>query len=286
MLKFKEFELHPLTDRVAAARTAPEMFPKADAAMIERHRHWLEDGFMEPGTDKLILAYRSWLVKLPDMTILFDLANGEDKPRPHRPDMDRMKSNWLVDMGRAGVSPDDIDLVLCSHLHLDHTGWMTRQVKGEWQPTFLGRRHLVSRTELEFWRANVGDYPFQGESLMDTVEPLLAAGLVDAVEEYHQITDGVSLFPLPGHSPGMFGMKIERGGETCVLAADLAHHPLQLHEPQLSTIFDTDPDESEATRRAFMEEYADTGALIVPIHFPKPAFQLKEVCGQVVPRFP
>lgn len=274
MLRFREFELHPLQDRLAPVRTAPEMFPKASPDLVEKHRSWLEDGWMEPGTDKLILAYRSWLIKLPDITILFDLANGEDKPRPHRPDMDRMKSNWLNDMGKAGIGPGDVDLVICSHLHLDHTGWMTRLVKDKWVPTFPGRKHLVPRTELKFWLENADDYPWQGTSLEDTVKPLIDADLVSAVDADHEIGRGLHLFPLPGHSSGMVGLRIARGGQSCVLAADIAHHPIQMREPQLSTIFDLDPDASEATRRRFIAQYTDSDAVIVPIHFPKPAFRL------------
>lgn len=270
-IQFELFSLHPLEDRVMPARTAPEMFPKADRALVERHRAWLEDGLMEAGTDKLILAYRSWLLKLPEMTLLFDLSVGEDKNRPHRPDMHEVKSNWLNDLGRAGFAPRDVDMVFCSHLHLDHIGWMTRKVKQSWVPTFPSAPHLVTRAELDFWRARHGDYDWMGESYIDSVAPIVDAGLIRIVSEHAELAEGVKVISIPGHSPGMVGIEICRGGQTCVLAADIAHHPLQFREPQLSTIFDHDPDQSEQSRRAFIDRYADSDALIAPIHFPRAA---------------
>ena len=52
----------------------------------------------------------------------------------------------------AGVKPEDIDIVLCSHLHVDHVGWNTRLDNGRWVPTFPNARYLISRREWDYWQ--------------------------------------------------------------------------------------------------------------------------------------
>ena len=116
-------------------------------------------------------------------------------------------------MGLDGVAPCDIDLVLRSHLHLDHTGWMTRAVKGGWQPTFPGRRHLISQTEIDYWTTHNRRHEWMVESLDDTLRPLLDAGLVDGIAPGHKLGEGLRLLPLVGNSPDMFGLRIERAAK-------------------------------------------------------------------------
>ena len=54
-----------------------------------------------------------------------------------------------------GCKPEDIDFVMCSHLHVDHIGWNTRLQDGKWVPTFPNAKYLISRDELAYWEAAV-----------------------------------------------------------------------------------------------------------------------------------
>jgi len=91
------------------------------------------------------------------------------------------------------------------------------------------------------------------------------------VEAGHQIDTGVWVEPSPGHTPGHVCVHVSCGGLDAVLSGDLMHHVLQCAEPDLSTCFCVDPAHSRRTRRQFLEKYADSGALIMPAHFPSPS---------------
>ena len=105
------------------------------------------------------------------------------------------------------------------------------------------------------------------DSFKDSVLPVVEAGKADLVSGEHEIQDGLWLEPLPGHSPGMVGLNLESDGDRAVFCGDLMHHPIQVPEAQMSSIFCDDPVQSAETRIAFLERHADTSTLILPTHF-------------------
>ena len=148
----------------------------------------------------------------------------------------------LTRLREAGVSPEDIDIVLCSHLHVDHVGWNTRLENGRWVPTFPNARYLISRREWEHWQAagakaleRTGDY------ITDSVLPVFAAGQAELVGDAHAVAPNVSVEPAPGHTPGQMMVRLGEGSGQAILCADLMHHPLQVRYPEWSTRFCTDP---------------------------------------------
>jgi glyoxylase-like metal-dependent hydrolase (beta-lactamase superfamily II) len=172
-------------------------------------------------------------------------------------------SRFLDELASAGYRPEDIDVVVCTHLHFDHVGWNTRLVDGEWVPTFPGARYLFGRVEWEHWSTESSDY----SNVDDTVRPVVAAGLVDLVESDHVVGPGVRLVPTPGHTPGHVSVVVEDGGHRAVITGDLAHHPLQFAAPDVTMPADTDGAAAAATRRAFLAERATDGALVIGTHF-------------------
>lgn len=248
------------------------LFPASTPAAIEAHRHWLEPALMEPGTGLLILAFQSFVVRTPRHTILVDTCGGNHKPRPTRARYHMKNWPYLEQLGAAGYSPADIDVVFCTHLHVDHVGWNTRLENGRWVPTFPKARYLFGRRELEFWQQH-----FQGPDVAvephyeDSVLPILEAKQADLVEDGYSIEDGVSLTPTPGHTPGHLCLNMASRGRQAVVTGDLMHHALQCAEPDWSTCFCTDPDQAARTRRAFLEQHAETDTLIMPAHFPAPS---------------
>jgi glyoxylase-like metal-dependent hydrolase (beta-lactamase superfamily II) len=167
------------------------------------------------------------------------------------------------------VGVDDIDFVLCTHLHVDHVGWNTRLDNGRWVPTFPKARYLFSARELAFWTERHAIDPIP--AIADSVLPIVAAQRADLVDSSHVLSDHVRLLPTPGHTPDHFAVALGRGRDVAVLTGDLIHTPLQMRYPELSMMADTDRTRSAMTRRSFLERYCDTDTLCCTAHFPSPS---------------
>lgn len=248
---------------------APLKFmPDATAERIERQRASLQPVHWDPATDLLVFAFQSFVVKTPQHTILIDTCVGNDKERPARPNWHRKNWPWMENLRRAGIEPEAVDYVLCTHLHVDHVGWNTRLVDGRWVPTFPNARYVFARKEYEYWEKRNREEPLpQGPLLEDSVFPIVEAGRATLVETDHQITAGLRLEPTPGHTPGHVCIHLESRGQHAIFVGDMMHHPIQVPEPLWSSGFCTDRVQSGLTRKSFLERHADTDALIVPAHF-------------------
>ena len=199
--------------------------------------------------------------------IVVDTCIGNDKTRSN-PFWNQLHGPFLEDLARAGFARETIDLVVCTHLHVDHVGWNTMLVDGRWVPTFPRARYLLGRTEWAHWSA--AGYDADGDVLGDSVRPILDAGLADLVESDHRLSDEVWLEPTPGHTPGHVSVRIRSKGRDAVITGDLMHHPVQCAEPAWASNFDVDPEAARRTRRAFLERYADGSVAVFGTHFATP----------------
>jgi glyoxylase-like metal-dependent hydrolase (beta-lactamase superfamily II) len=247
------------------------LLPDATPEAIAPHLDWLTPHLLDPETGNLVLAFHSLVVRTGRHTILVDTCGGNDKPRPGKPRYDMKRWPYLEALARAGVQPEAVDYVLCTHLHVDHVGWNTRLQNGRWVPTFPNARYLFGRKEYDFWEAawRAADFPDDpyGE---DSVLPVIEAGLAEFIEDDFAFEDAVTLEPTPGHTPGHLCLHIAGGDREAVMSGDLMHHALQCAHPDWNSVFCVDPAQSRATRRRFLERYADTGTLVMPAHFPTP----------------
>jgi glyoxylase-like metal-dependent hydrolase (beta-lactamase superfamily II) len=100
-----------------------------------------------------------------------------------------MQTPYLERLHAAGVAPEAVDYVFCTHLHVDHVGWNTRRADGRWVPTFPNARYLFHRKEWEFWKDTLDDA--QAAVMEDSVRPIVDAGLATLVDADHVIEDGV-----------------------------------------------------------------------------------------------
>ena len=258
-----------LVDWLGPARLPEEMMRDFPADLIENNRDWLVPDYLDPATGRLVLAYQSFLIQTRGRCILVDCAIGEDGHYPLRPDWHLCKTNWLNHLGKAGVATDEIDIVFLTHLHMDHTGWLTRKHRGSWVPSFPNARHLVTPTELEFWRKAPRKRPFMASSIADCVDVVERAGLFEDVLPETEIDDDLFVVDLCGHSPGMIGLEYRDGDRVrASFCADLMHHPLQLTAPDVTTIFCEDPEQAVKVRRNRLAKYADDRTLLFNGHFP------------------
>ena len=259
------------------------LLPTAEPAALAEHRHWLEPGFIEPDSGLLIMSFHSYIIRTERHTIVVDACVGNDKERPGFPEMHRLQSSFLADLAAAGVHPEDVDFLMCTHMHPDHVGWNTRLEDGRWVPTFPNAQYLFGRTALESWEnyvKNIAGGPddtlpeiisgVQRACFKDSVLPVVEAGQAALIDDGHEVEDGIWVESAPGHTPGNAVINISSMGATALMSGDALHHPLQLPFPQWSSGFCSDPVQSAATRRRLLERIADTSTLLLPAHFPNP----------------
>lgn len=248
-----------------------EFFPNLTREEFEANRKMLEPNALDAGTDILVFTMQSYVVRTGGLTILIDSCIGNDKDRPTRP-LWHMKTNttYIDALAAAGLTVDDIDVVMCTHLHPDHVGWNTRLEDGRWVPTFPNARYAFSDKELAYWTEQNSKKPIA--HFEDSVLPIVEAGRTELVTSDHELTHGVQLLPTPGHTPDHYSVKLSSGGQDAIVTGDLIHSPLQCACTHLHARPDVDPAQGLATRNAFMDRYAETDTLIAATHFPSPSF--------------
>jgi glyoxylase-like metal-dependent hydrolase (beta-lactamase superfamily II) len=248
-----------------------EIFPDSTPEILRANHDWLVPRFYDVASDRLVITIQSFLLQAGGRNIVVDTCVGDCKPRV-RQDFDGKRWNWLERLEAAGVNPQDVDVAVSTHLHVDHVGWHTRLVDGEWRPTFPNARYLFTHPEWEYWRDNEGHPALarSGDYIGDSVWPLFHAGQADLVAMDHELLPGITLVPLPGHTPGHVGVAVRGDSRQALLTADLFHHPLQCCYPEWNTRFCLDQERSRATRMGAMAKLADEGTLLMPSHFPGP----------------
>jgi glyoxylase-like metal-dependent hydrolase (beta-lactamase superfamily II) len=271
-LKFTvgDIAIHRVIEQETSFVPALEMLPGLTPEVLAENRSWMRQAKALDDQDVLMLCFQSYVVKTPHHTILIDSCIGNDKPRPQRPKWNmKTDDNYLRGLNAAGFTPDDIDFVMCTHLHVDHVGWNTRLENGRWVPTFPNARYVFAKQEYDHWfeqNAKTEIPPF-----VDSVLPVVEARRHELVGNDHQIGDHVRIVPTPGHTPGHIAVAMGRGKDDAVFSGDLMHSPLQTLYPELSIKFDVDPAKAATTRRSFLERYCDTDTLCCTAHFPSPS---------------
>ena len=242
----------------------------ADAAVIASHASWLRPHFVDDDGN-FILSIHALAVNAGDRKIIVDTCIGNDRVLPGMEALN-LQTPFLDDLAAAGFPCEEVDTVICTHLHFDHVGWNTMLVDGPWVPTFPNARYVLCRDEWAHWSTEAGGEGGTGyaSTLDDAVRPVIDAGLADLVAPDHRVTDEIRLELTPGHTPGHVAVHIESGGEHAFITGDLAHHPVQFAEPDWAAAPDTDREQSAATRRRLLDEYADTDVLVIGTHFGPP----------------
>lgn len=252
------------------------LFKDLTAADAQRNADWLGPEFIRPDTLQLGLAFQSFIIRRNGLNILVDSCNGNEKQRPTAQWQHDLRSGeFMKNLAGLGLSPEDIHIVLCTHLHCDHVGWNTRLENGRWVPTFPNARYIFNRTEFDHYaalNAAPGTGPANHGSFDDSVLPVVRAGLADFVDDgFHavrELEERVYLEPSPGHSPGHVCIRLDAATDSAIIVGDAIHHPVQLDMPHMVMRADTDPAAAAETRRRLMTECADSGAWLMAGHFP------------------
>lgn len=250
----------------------PTMFPKASAEEVQK-LDWLKPHFVTDDWQGK-LSIHALVVETPDLTIVVDTCIGNDRDRLAYETSSNLHTAFMEDFEAAGFDREKVDVVLCTHLHFDHVGWNTMLQDGQWVPTFPNARYLFNRAEFEHWR-DTQDHAtedmflnVQKNVFVDSVKPVIDAGLVDLVDENHKVCDEVWFEPTPGHSPGHVCVRLRSQGQEAFITGDMVHHPFQFANAEWSMAsVDYDSQMATATRARVYGEVADQPVLVIGTHF-------------------
>jgi glyoxylase-like metal-dependent hydrolase (beta-lactamase superfamily II) len=244
------------------------LLPDATPATVQGYP-WLRPHYATP-EGKMIISFQCFVMKTLTRKIMLDTCIGNDRHREF-PVFTNMQTSFLGDLAHAGFKPEEIDTVLCTHLHFDHVGWNTHLVDGKWVPTFPNARYLFGRHEFDHWKMLNDTHGYHDLNHMsDSVMPVVEAGLVDFIEPSHKICPELSLMPTPGHTPGHCSIVIESKGERAIVTGDMMHHPIQFERPGDVARFDMNPQAARDTRVSFVDKVANSGTFIIGSHFNEP----------------
>ncbi len=234
----------------AALKEIPWLYPN----------HVTEDG-------SLRLSIHALLIEADGLKLIVDTCFGNDKPSALTGGK-ALQTAFLEDLTALGWQREQVDLVVCTHLHIDHVGWNTMKQGDNWVPTFPNARYLMGEDEYNYWRKS--EATGQKTVMAASVTPVFDAGLVDLVATNHQISPSVRLVPTIGHTPGHVSVMIESAGERAMITGDFMHNPCQIARPDWCASFDEDPQAAAATRWKILKQVADSSTLVIGTHFATP----------------
>ena len=224
---------------------------------------WLVPDFATEAFDMKI-GIQSFLIKSKGKNILVD--NGEFK----------QDGVWESNLNAAGCSPEDIDYVMFTHLHDDHVSRNTKiGVMCTLLPTFTNARYLFYKENYD-WIKGLYDHPERRKGFPQydqtwtyllNVLPLVEQGKVDFIDETFTLNDEISLYPTPGHMPGMVAIVVKSKGDSAMISGDFCHNPIQFTQLDVAAKWDVDPELGVETRKKVLAELAGTDMIFFASHF-------------------
>jgi glyoxylase-like metal-dependent hydrolase (beta-lactamase superfamily II) len=254
--------------------------PAADLVPQSAPQMWQDGGTLlapdhyEPARGLAVMALQTWVVRSAGLTVLVDTGIGNGRERPESPDFHQRQSDLLGDLARAGIRPQDVDVVVNTHFHADHVGGNTTGQAEEWVPAFPNARYLLPAADDHHFGpgGGYGGGRSPDDRLMyeDSIAPVHRAGQARLWDGTLRIDAHLTLESAPGHTPGSGVLQVASRGERAVFAGDLLHNPVQILHPSCNSCFCMDPVQAAASRRRILERAADEGELVIPAHFAGP----------------
>ncbi len=260
VMKIGNVEVMALIDCEAKAPCAA-LFPSIEKAAWEPYCDFLADD-----CTTMQLTIPTFIVRASGKTVLIDSGVGA-KNRGWLPD-------WRLPevLAEINVRAEDIDIVMATHIHIDHVGWHTTADGDGWRPTFPNATYVFARAEFEYFtQPEVANDP-QVPWVNDCVLPLIDVAEIELVDSEHRLTDELTLLPTPGHTPAHSAVAIMSGGESAVLIGDVCHHPAQTMETSWSPIFDLNPALAAESREKLMQRIERDQMKVIAGHFAHPGF--------------
>jgi glyoxylase-like metal-dependent hydrolase (beta-lactamase superfamily II) len=255
-----DFEVTALLD--GAAIFDPK-FLLADATtlqpLVEKH---LTD------VDHIDGAVTGFLVNTGKKLILVDTGTGGFWGGPA---LGKLVSN----LRKAGYRPEQVDIVLLTHLHADHVGGIATAKGGRTFPNAVIR---MGKADSDFWLSLdvAKQAPKEAQEFFtlarNSAKPYVASNKWLPLTANEEIAEGVRARPIMGHTPGHMGYEFTSNGQTMLVWGDLVHAAIvQLERPEIGVIFDIDGPTAIKTREQLLAELAEKRTLIAGAHMPFPS---------------
>ena len=250
------------------------LFPDFDPAVYDEDPQLAGPAFRDAGTGRLMSSMQSWLVHDGHNVVVIDTGCGNGKTRdfPAFNRFHNLDQPYLERLADAGVRPEDVTVVINTHLHVDHVGWNTRWLDERWTPTFPGARYALGAEELDrvLSPRKTGNSEGIAAEIQDSVLPLLESGLVDPVQAGDSLFADLSFEAIPGHTMGQLAVRLRSGGDSALFCGDVFHQPMQMVRPGWNSRFCENQDVARVTRARVLEAEADRGTIFFPSHFGVP----------------
>jgi glyoxylase-like metal-dependent hydrolase (beta-lactamase superfamily II) len=247
-----------------------QLLPDCSEEALAKHMHWMNPVHYDPDAGKFRTSVRSYLVRTGRHIVLIDCCGGNHKNRPYFPRFHQRDHDWLGKLAAAGVKPEQVDYVMCTHLHADHVGWNTVLRDGRWQPTFPNAKYIAHRAELDRWNPKHASYRFSPHNEFtweDSILPVIEAGQSVAVDDGYELDGTLTVEPAPGHTLAHVAIRLRSKDKQALFSGDVMHVPLQVHYPHWGTSLDDDPALGVRSRLQLLESVAESGTLLLPTHF-------------------
>ena len=240
-------------------RFAPsDFFPDVQAELWEPYR-----ADLTPQGD-IVMNMGCFLLRSDGKNVLVDTGLGLKSY-----ELDTLETGMLHDEFRAkGISPDDVDIVMITHLHRDHVGWNFTPDGDGWRPTFPNARYYLPNAHWRLFTRQAGMERFA--YIREQALPLQDLGLLELMDGEQALTSELTAIPTPGHTPGHTSLLVSSNGDKAVIMGDASH--VQAHETHSSPSADSKPEQSAETRRLLMHRIEGDNALLVSGHYPAPGF--------------
>jgi glyoxylase-like metal-dependent hydrolase (beta-lactamase superfamily II) len=232
--------------------------------------------------NRITLSMNSLLIRAAAQWILVETGAG-DKWDAKKRDIYAFEGTprLLAQLAGRGLEPEQIDIVVNTHLHFDHCGWNTRIVNGQAVPTFPNARYFVHRREFE--HARQPTERDRASYFPDNFEPMAKSEQWQFVEGYRsEVVPGVELIVLAGHTSDMMGVRLSSGGQTAIFLSDLV--PTTAHLPLAWIMgFDLYPLTTLENKKKWLPQIVREGWLALFCHDARiPAARLREQDGKII----
>ncbi|HZU77278.1 MAG TPA: MBL fold metallo-hydrolase, partial [Dehalococcoidia bacterium] len=173
----------------------------------------------------------------------------------------------------AGISPDEIDVVVHTHLHGDHVGWNTYDTEdGRIEVFFPKARFVIQQAEWDYWMTPEMLAEPRSAALRECIEPLRNSGRIQFTRGEETFGEHLVFISAPGHTPGHVAVGIADASERGIIIGDASHHPFHVAHPDWVTPLDWDARQAAASRDRIFNLAADERRLVLGGHWHHPGW--------------